>query len=68
MAPCLMSGARVYYAMAEDGVFFRSLARVHPRWHTPVISLVLQSIWSVVLALSGNEGDLAKLEQQAAEQ
>ena len=58
MAPCLMSGARVYYAMAEDGVFFRSLARVHPRWHTPVMSLVLQSIWSAVLALSGKYDEL----------
>ncbi|HEY2392970.1 MAG TPA: amino acid permease [Candidatus Angelobacter sp.] len=58
MAPCLMSGARVYYAMAEDGVFFRALARVHPRWHTPVMSLVLQSIWSAVLALSGKYDEL----------
>src|ERR1051326_3613266 len=33
MAPCLMSGARVYYAMAEDGIFFHALAKVHPRWH-----------------------------------
>jgi APA family basic amino acid/polyamine antiporter len=53
MAPCLMSGARVYYAMAEDGIFFHALAKVHPRWHTPVISLVLQAIWASVLALSG---------------
>jgi APA family basic amino acid/polyamine antiporter len=53
MGPCLMSGARVYYAMAEDGIFFRALARVHPRWHTPVMSLVLQAIWASVLALSG---------------
>jgi APA family basic amino acid/polyamine antiporter len=58
MAPCLMSGARVYYAMAEDGIFFRALARVHPRWHTPVISLVLQGIWSAVLALSGKYDEL----------
>jgi basic amino acid/polyamine antiporter, APA family len=58
MAPCLMSGARVYYAMAEDGVFFRSLAKVHPRWHTPVMSLVLQGIWSAILALSGRYDQL----------
>lgn len=58
MAPCLMSGARVYYAMAEDGVFFRSLAKVHPRWHTPVMSLVLQAIWASVLALSGKYDQL----------
>jgi APA family basic amino acid/polyamine antiporter len=58
MAPCLMSGARVYYAMAEDGIFFRALARVHPRWHTPVMSLVLQAIWAGVLALSGKYDEL----------
>ena len=53
MASCILSGARVYYAMAEDGVFFKRLARVNPRWHTPVASLVLQGIWSAALALSG---------------
>ena len=58
MAPCLMSGARVYYAMAEDGIFFRALARVHPRWHTPVISLILQAVWAAVLALSGKYDEL----------
>jgi len=58
MAPCLMSGARVYYAMAEDGIFFRALAKVHPRWHTPVMSLVLQGIWAGVLTLSGKYDEL----------
>ncbi|HZE22805.1 MAG TPA: amino acid permease, partial [Blattabacteriaceae bacterium] len=58
MAPCLMSGARVYYAMAEDGIFFHALAKVHPRWHTPVMSLVLQAIWASVLALSGKYDEL----------
>ncbi|HEX5433854.1 MAG TPA: amino acid permease [Candidatus Angelobacter sp.] len=53
MASCILSGARVYYAMAEDGVFFKRLARVNPRWHTPVASLVLQGVWSAALALSG---------------
>jgi basic amino acid/polyamine antiporter, APA family len=58
VGPCLMSGARVYYAMAEDGIFFRALARVHPRWHTPVMSLVLQAIWASLLTLSGKYDDL----------
>lgn len=58
MASCIMSGARVYYAMAEDGVFFHALARVHPRWHTPVASLVLQAVWAAVLALSGKYNEL----------
>src|SRR5260370_11301049 len=53
MAACIMSGARVYYAMAEDGIFFRALANVSPRFHTPVISLIVQGIWSIGLALSG---------------
>ena len=54
MASCIMSGARVYYAMADDGVFFRGLAKVSPRWHTPARSLVLQGIWSGALVLSGS--------------
>jgi APA family basic amino acid/polyamine antiporter len=58
MASCILSGARVYYAMAEDGVFFKRLARVNPRWHTPVASLVLQGIWSAALALSGTYDQL----------
>ena len=58
IGPCLMTGARVYYAMAEDGVFFRSLARVHPRWHTPAVSLILQAVWAAILALSGRYDQL----------
>ncbi|HKV93654.1 MAG TPA: amino acid permease [Candidatus Angelobacter sp.] len=58
IGPCLMTGARVYYAMAEDGVFFRALARVHPRWHTPAVSLVLQAVWASILALSGRYDQL----------
>ncbi len=58
MASCILSGARVYYAMAEDGVFFRALARVHPRWHTPVWSLALQGIWAAVLVAILEYADL----------
>ena len=58
MASCILSGARVYYAMAEDGVFFKQLARVNPRWHTPVASLVLQGVGSAALALSGKYDQL----------
>ena len=53
MATAIMCGARVYYAMAEDGIFFRALAKVSPRWRTPARSLVLQGVWAGVLALSG---------------
>ncbi|HEX6881487.1 MAG TPA: amino acid permease [Terriglobales bacterium] len=57
-AACVTSGARVYYAMAKDGLFFRKLAEVHPRWHTPVFSLILQCIWSCALVLLGRYDDL----------
>ena len=58
MSTCILSDARVFYAMAHDGLFFHRLARIHPRWHTPVFSLVLQGIWAVVLAVSGRYDQL----------
>jgi len=53
-AAALLAGARVYYAMAEDGLFFRKMAEVHPRWHTPAFSLIAQGVWTSVLCLSGS--------------
>jgi APA family basic amino acid/polyamine antiporter len=49
----ILSGARVYYAMAKDGVFFSQMGSVHPRWRTPVASLALQGVWASALTLSG---------------
>ena len=57
-ASCTLSGGRVYYAMARDGVFFPSMAKVHPRWRTPSVSLIWQGIWSSALALSGRYDQL----------
>ncbi len=57
-AACLLSGARVYYAMAKDGVFFKKLAEVHPRWRTPAFSLIVQCVWSCVLVLTGRYDQL----------
>jgi APA family basic amino acid/polyamine antiporter len=45
--------SRIYLPMAEDGVFFGSVARVHPRYRTPTASIVAQGAWAVLLALSG---------------
>jgi len=44
---------RIYYAMAEEGVFFQALSRIHPRFGTPAISLLVQGIWSSLLVFSG---------------
>jgi len=57
-ASCTLSGARVYLAMAQDGVFFKSMAQVHPRWRTPVFSLIGQGIWAAMLTLSGRYDQL----------
>ncbi|OLE83825.1 MAG: hypothetical protein AUF76_05365 [Acidobacteria bacterium 13_1_20CM_2_65_9] len=55
-----IAGPRVYYAMARDGVFLASAARVHPRYRTPAMSIVAQSIWSTVLVLSGGADALIR--------
>jgi APA family basic amino acid/polyamine antiporter len=47
------AGPRVYFAMARDGVFLQSAARVHPKHRTPVRAILAQAVWSSVLVLSG---------------
>ena len=49
----VLGGARIYYSMACDGVFFHGMKRVHPQWKTPVTSLLAQCAWVIVLILSG---------------
>lgn len=46
-----MSAPRIYFAMAKDGVFFRQLAYVHPRWRTPVVAMLVQVVWALVVLL-----------------
>jgi APA family basic amino acid/polyamine antiporter len=47
------AGPRVYYAMARDGVFFQSAAKVHPTYKTPAVAIVAQAIWASLLVLTG---------------
>ncbi len=54
----ILSGARVYYAMAKDGLFFRGAAKLHPKYRTPAHSLMMQCLWTCVLCLSGSYGQL----------
>ncbi len=44
---------RVYYAMAQDGLFFKKVAVIHPRFRTPTFAIIIQAIWASLLALSG---------------
>ena len=46
-----LSAPRIYFAMAQDGLFFAPLARVHPRFHTPVAAVVIQAVWAIALVL-----------------
>ena len=48
-----LAGPRVYFAMARDGVFLASAARVHPKYRTPAIAILAQTVWSALLVLSG---------------
>jgi APA family basic amino acid/polyamine antiporter len=54
----ILAGARVYYAMARDGLFFRRVAELHPKYRTPAISLMVQMVWAGILCLSGSYGQL----------
>ncbi len=54
----ILSGPRLYYAMARDGVFFKKSCRIHEKYKTPYISLVYQGMWSSILVLTGTFNDL----------
>ena len=58
LAANVLCCARIYLPMAEDGLFFRALARIHPRHHTPSASLVAQGVLAAAIALSGTYAEL----------
>jgi len=54
----ILTGPRVYYAMARDGLFFKRVQEVHPKYRTPVVSILLQGTWAALLGLSGTYSQL----------
>ncbi|HKA35307.1 MAG TPA: amino acid permease [Thermoanaerobaculia bacterium] len=54
----LLTQTRIYYAMGADRVFFEGLGRLHPRFQTPSLAIILQAAWGIVLALTGTYADL----------
>lgn len=46
-----LSAPRIYFAMAEDGLFFQTLAKLHPKYHIPMNAVVFQSLWAIILLL-----------------
>jgi APA family basic amino acid/polyamine antiporter len=53
LSATILFGPRVYFAIAEDGLFFRSMTHIHPRYHVPSKALTGQAVWSCLLCLSG---------------
>ncbi len=53
-----LAGARVYYAMSQDGLFFKSVGRLHAKYRTPVAGLLVQAAWTVLLCVSGSFNQL----------
>jgi APA family basic amino acid/polyamine antiporter len=54
----ILTAPRVFYAMANDNLFFKRLAEVHPRFHTPAAAIVALGIWSAILACAGKFSEL----------
>lgn len=46
-----MSAPRIYFAMAKDGIFFKQLAEIHPRFRTPAQAMLIQALWAILLLL-----------------
>jgi len=53
-----LAGARVFYSMSQDGLFFKSVGKLHPRYKTPAAGLLVQAGWATLLCLSGTYGQL----------
>jgi APA family basic amino acid/polyamine antiporter len=53
-----LAGARVYYAMSQDGLFFKSVGKLHPRYKTPAAGLLVQAAWATLLCVSGSYSQL----------
>ncbi|MGN7400840.1 amino acid permease [Cytobacillus praedii] len=58
LSSCIMFQPRMPYAMAKDGLFFKSFAKVHPKWGTPHISILIQCAIAIVLVFASSLSDL----------
>lgn len=54
----ILSGARVFYAMSKDNLFFKRAGALHPKYQTPTFALVIQAVWTSVLCMSGTYNQL----------
>lgn len=54
----ILGGARIYYGMAQDKLFFKGAGEIHSKYHVPAKSLIYQCVWASLLTLSGTYSDL----------
>src|SRR5213083_3633797 len=62
LSQSMLTGPRVYYAMARDGLFFESVGKLSPRSRAPVVAIVLQGLAAIVIACSGTYGQILNFE------
>jgi APA family basic amino acid/polyamine antiporter len=53
LSATILPGPRIYYAMAKDGLFFKSFSKVHPKYHSPSVAVIWQGIIASILCVSG---------------
>ncbi|NMA66333.1 MAG: amino acid permease [Clostridiaceae bacterium] len=58
LSSCIMFQPRIEYAMARDGLFFKSFGKVHPKWETPYFSILVQCAVAIILIFASNISDL----------
>lgn len=58
LSQSMLTAPRVYFAMAQDGLFFKSVATVHPRTRAPVVAIALQGVFAIVIAFLGTYKDI----------
>jgi APA family basic amino acid/polyamine antiporter len=58
LSQSMLTAPRVYFAMANDGLFFKSVGAVHPRTRAPIVAIAVQGLLAIVLALQGDYGSL----------
>jgi len=62
LSQSMLTAPRVYYAMARDGLFFKSVGKLFGKSRTPVVAIVLQGLAAIIIALSGTYGEILNFE------
>jgi APA family basic amino acid/polyamine antiporter len=56
---CILTGARIPFAQARDGLFFASFGKIHPRFETPAFAIAMQAVWTCLLIVTGSYASLS---------